>query len=261
MITFLFRGKAPDTIQPGVDENDERSETLSDTPGIGIKKHPHPIGVTQSALSSIAQCLVASLLFISISTKSQAEDAFTPIEKELGIGDTSTSSKTIKRIYSSAWLNKDTNFAKVFLAPDGPRMLLEWIGARAAGYKLSKVKDYKEEDYAGVTAMIRPIEGKFTAQIAVYVPHPRSEEAHKLGVLSTFSRLEPPAFIADETSELDVNGKIGKVYMKKEEISVLFKLSKGSVVNISTPRKNGLLSLQRYIRMLDLGRLDSKLKS
>jgi hypothetical protein len=210
--------------------------------------------------------LFATLAFVataSLSPSSFADDLYDELEHDLRIGDSNASKKIIKQAYTAKWFEAGSNFSHVFIGKGGPKLLAEWVGAKALGYKMSKVIQSKEEDYAGMKTYIYPIGAKnnTSIQLMILVPHPRSAEARELGVISEFALLEPPSFTPEETIKVTAAGHKGTAYFKADEITILFHLNKGAILHLTVEKRLGLGIMQRYAEQLNFERLNSKLGS
>jgi hypothetical protein len=207
--------------------------------------------------------LLSFILLVSTAGNYSAisEDLFKDIEEDLHIGDATHSKKIIKEAYTARWFEPGSNFSKIFISRQGPKLLNEWVGAKALGYHVHKSSEIREEDYAGTRSIILSNTSKVSLKMTIYVPHPRSAEAREFNVIKAFTLFEPPSFIPKEIEKINAAGLKGTAYFKDTEISVLFHLDKGAVLNLETDKKFGLNELQKYANQLNFERLNSKLGS
>lgn len=211
----------------------------------------------------LATSLLAFVLLASPASNHPAvsEDLFKDIEDDLHIGDATHSKKIIKEAYTARWFEPGSNFSKIFISRQGPKLLNEWVGAKALGYRVSKSSEIREEDYAGTRSIILSNTSKTSLKMTIYVPHPRSAEAREFNVIKAFTLFEPPTFIPKEVEKINAGGLKGTAYFKDDGISLLFHLDKGSVLNLEIEKKFGLNELQKYASLLNFERLNAKLGS
>lgn len=105
-------------------------------------------------------------------------------------------------------------------------------------------------------------ESRAPVRVRILVPHPTYRSMVEYGTLSEFNELQPPALRIVASDELEFNGQKGTYYRaEKGGCSILFKLSKLTVLNLSVTRCEDSELMMSVARNLTFSRLNQKLDS
>lgn len=175
--------------------------------------------------------------------------------------------RSIKRGDMSA-INPLTNdmdpraeYTKLWQTSRGPNLLFSWIGANMPKYKLVVLStDRSPED---ILARARIVDrSKQYVSMEIRVPHPNFYLMVESKTMSQFKQYEPPTLRVMAQEELEINGITAMYYRtEKAHCSLLLKLEKFTIVNLSIERCQNSGILMDVAKSLDFQRLNTKLNS
>jgi len=165
-----------------------------------------------------------------------------------------------KELYGPKWFKTGSNFQKLFISEDGPRVLLDWLAINSIALTPGPIKYHKQIEYVGLEKQFSTHKLK-RLSLTVLVPHPKFLDSREAGLLKPFFFFEPPALKTVYGEELDINSFNATMHQKGDgSCSLLLKLTKGAIVNIAggCNLKSDLINTAKT---LDLKRLNEKLNS
>lgn len=175
--------------------------------------------------------------------------------------------RSIKRGDMSA-INPLTNdmdpraeYTKLWQTSRGPNLLFSWIGANLPKYRLVVLStDRSPED---ILARARIFDrSKQYVSMEIRVPHPNFYLMVESKTLSQFKQYEPPTLQVIAQEELEINGIPAMYYRTdKARCSLLLKLERFTIVNLSVERCQNSGILMDVAKSLDFQRLNTKLNS
>ncbi len=215
-------------------------------------------------LAALAICLLmASQPALARPKKvKEAPDILKPLEQRITKGHVKQDTQNLRQLYSAKWLEAGTNFSSIFLSQKGPLNLLEWVGDLLPGFSKVATDSTHESEFVGATRLYKDDNFNEIA-LSILVPHPKYVAVTGMGLVPAFSKLEPPLLhIAEEESVVVHKTFQGKIYAHDDGFcSLLIKLPRSSVVNLSAKTCHLKDQLKDLAEKLDIERLAMKLQS
>ena len=152
-------------------------------------------------------------------------------------------------------------YTKLWQTSRGPNLLFSWIGANLPKYRLVVLStDRSPED---ILARARIFDrSKQYVSMEIRVPHPNFYLMVESKTLSQFKQYEPPTLQVIAQEELEINGIPAMYYRTdKARCSLLLKLERFTIVNLSVERCQNSGILMDVAKSLDFQRLNTKLNS
>ena len=161
----------------------------------------------------------------------------------------------------TAGMDPKANFTQLWVNSRGPDLLFSWIGANLPRYKLLVVDSYRTFEDLKVLARLQTADRK-RVNLEIRIPHPNYYLMAKHKTLGQFNKYEPPTLEVLAQEEVEFNGYPAMYYRTpRSQCSVLFKIEKMGVVNLSVDRCQDSELLMDVAKSLDLKRLNQKLSS
>lgn len=164
-------------------------------------------------------------------------------------------------LFRPKWLNPDSNFGKVFLEPKGALQLLNWIRINIEEYspKADESKLKSEFISSKRTYVSR---NSTTIHMRVLLPHPKYLTTRELGLIAEFEAMEPPVLQALYSKRIMLGAHEATLYEEAQgSCSIVLKITKGAVINFSTPSCDAKEDLIEFAKKARVERLISKLES
>lgn len=161
------------------------------------------------------------------------------------------------------WFKPDTNMAKIFLEPDGPEQVLEWLGNPTFDFKTNMVERKRTKQFIFVERFFQTLEkSPQKIRVTVLLPHPKYLPAREMGLMQEFNDMVPPGSKVASTEKLEIRGSKATLYQRKDgACSLLFHLSQGSMVNLYSEECSASTKIVKLAELLDIHRLDQKLQN
>ncbi len=163
------------------------------------------------------------------------------------------------------WYLPQSNFGRIFgyqaqISAFGEVPLLDWL-SRVNPFERKASHFSREKEYAEATIIFRTKQ-KEEIRLRILVPHPKYYQMIDLRLIHAFSDLEPPAFHPKETETIETNGYMGQMfYHENGRISLLYKLTKKSLVEISSADSSMAKNILVIAKEIDFDRLERKLRT
>jgi hypothetical protein len=158
-------------------------------------------------------------------------------------------------------LDPRAEFTKLWESSRGPNLLFSWIGANMPRYKLQVSQIDRSTEDVFASARIIGQAGQFVS-MEILVPHPNFYIMVDSRTLAQFKKYEPPVLQVVAEEEVEFNGIPAMYYRSdKGRCSLLFKIEKKALVNLSVDRCASSSMMMDVAKTLDFKRLNGKLNS
>lgn len=170
------------------------------------------------------------------------------------------SQKSVHHLTSKRYLDPEANFSQIFLNTDGPKLINLWFSVPATGeYRTGlQQKFYRTEYVQTIREYLTRADANL--RVEVLVPHPRSRETARFGLVEDFALRSPPKLTVEFTEDISISGHPGKLYTLPDgNCQINLNLDKATLVVFSSECKNNddLISLankfsyQRFLMKLN----------
>ncbi len=159
------------------------------------------------------------------------------------------------------WLKPGTEFAALFTIAEGYLELNTWV-APATGLYVggqqsgAQMHEYVEAERVYSAANVADV------RVRILVPHPKYASMLPFGLVHAFAELEPPMLRFENQEQIEVRGRKATLYtLKNGSCSLIFKITKGALVQLAQNECRSLKDLVSLAETLDIARLERKLHS
>jgi hypothetical protein len=163
-----------------------------------------------------------------------------------------------------AWLigmDPNSNFAEVWATGKGSELLCSWALITPKFYRVDLFETQRVREMVRCSQRFRTRSGE-KIRVDIMVPHPTYRDMVRLGTVRQFNEVQPPAMNVLASEELEIGGHKATYYRaERNKCTVLFKLTKGTLVNVWVPDCKWSDTMLELSRGLDLERLIKKLES
>lgn len=211
--------------------------------------------------------LVASLLALAAITSTtpchaQRTDSLAELAKQVSRATKHQEAQNRKELLGARWFVAGSNFAKVFIDKKGPLIALDWLGTIIHDFSAGKDGAIRKVEYVRGDRVFTDEKFKRVV-VTILVPHPKYASIVDLGLIEVFSSIEPPRLHVVAEHPLSIKGaKSATLYQnEKGDYSIVVKLPRNAVVNITSTERGMRERLQGFAQGLDFERLAQKLMS
>lgn len=217
----------------------------------------------QSNLQSLSR-LLACLSFLSLFVAIGAVPTFAdPLKELMNSPEMQQFDKswTAEDINGPRWFKPGTEFTSIFVNADGFLELNVWVAPASGVYVGGAQSGVRSHEHVE-TERVYSAANMNDIRVRILVPHPKYVSMIQFGLVAAFAELEPPALRFENKEDITVRGRKATLYtLKNGSCMLLFKLTKGSVVQLSQNECRSLKDLVGLGELLDLARLERKLNS
>jgi hypothetical protein len=164
----------------------------------------------------------------------------------------------------TAWLigmDPNSNFAEVWATGKGSELLCSWALITPKFYRVDLFETQRVREMVRCSQRFRTRAGE-KIRVDIMVPHPTYRDMVRLGTVKQFNEVQPPALNVSASEELEIAGYKATYYRAdRNRCTLLFKLTKGTLVNVWVPDCSWSNTMLEFSRGLDLDRLVKKLDS
>ena len=161
----------------------------------------------------------------------------------------------------AAGMDPRANFTSLWSTGNGPELLFSWIGANLPKYKLSILGTNRSRENLSAQARFLDLNRR-RVTLDIILPHPNYYLMMENKTMAQFNRYEPPTLNVLAQEELSFNGLPAMYYRsEKGRCSLLFKIEKKGLVNLSVERCENSNMMMDIAKLLDFTRLNAKLIS
>jgi hypothetical protein len=154
-----------------------------------------------------------------------------------------------------------SNYESLWAAPQGVRLLVQWLELRIPNYHLDIFSSGIRNDHGAVEAILRNRQRvKVTVTIQIPLPTYKTMARHK--TLSTFNRYRPPALHAVGSQTVQIHGITVDYYRHATgACSVVLPTDQEGLINLYVTSCNDSAAMFEVAKALNLARLNQKLNS
>lgn len=171
--------------------------------------------------------------------------------------DKTTSEKT----YTKQWFNPGSFYGQLFLQPHGYQLLFDWLSLPRLKFSPVDTKHKKAPEYLRVTRsyldeMTKPV------SIKILVPHPRSAESIKQGLVAEFENIRPS--VAEIYKETDLplgDKKASLIELENGQCIIIYDAAMGTKIEARVDNCKQQEVLIAFFKELNLDLLNQRLQS
>ena len=160
-----------------------------------------------------------------------------------------------------AGIDPQSEYARIWSSERGGQQLLNWLSVELVSFKATEQTYMRNRERVYASTTLKNRDGH-SVKLEVLIPHPTYHTMVNYRTLSEFNKFEPPALETVAQEELSFSKVKGMYYRTpKGECSVLIKLEKFGIVNLSVMYCEESNLMTQVIDSLNFERLNQKLNS
>jgi len=158
-------------------------------------------------------------------------------------------------------IDPQSEYARLWVTERGGEQIFNWLGVNIPKFAISGQRTRRKPEFVQAALTWRNRDGK-SVRLNVLVPHPTYHTMVQFKTLSEFNAFEPPSLETVAAEELSFSELKGMYYRTPHgQCSVLIKMDKLSIVNLSVESCEQSKVMTDIIDMLTFKRLNQKLNS
>jgi hypothetical protein len=216
----------------------------------------------QSRLSLLAGVVLASVLFaVSPAALAQSFEELKASEayRKLELGQRLTNNGD--RRASQKAKEYMSNYESLWGAPQGVRLLVQWLELRMPNYKLDIFSSGIRNDHGGVEAILQNRQ-RVKVMVTIQIPIPMYKTMAQNKTLGSFNRFRPPSLLIVGSQTVDIHGIHADYYRHSSgACSVVIPTEQEGLINLQVASCTESAAMFEVAKLLNLERLNQKLNS
>lgn len=210
---------------------------------------------------SIATVLIGALIAYSSPATSQsfeelkASEAYRKLEFSQGVP---RKNQALAPKKSREYLG---NYESLWAAPQGVRLLVQWLEMRMANFKLDIFSSGIRNDHGGVEAMLQSRQ-RIKVLVTVQIPIPTYKTMAQNKTLGSFNRFRPPVLDVAGSQTIEIHGTQADYYRHASgACSLVIPTEQAGLINLQVASCTESPTMFEVAKLLNLERLNQKLNS
>ncbi len=153
------------------------------------------------------------------------------------------------------------NYESLWAAPQGMRLLVDWLDMRLAKYRLTILSSGIKNDHGSVEAILQN-QQRIKVLITLQVPIPTYKTMAQNKTLISFNRFRPPALAVVGSQIVEINGIKADYYRHATgACSVVIPIEQAGLINLQVGSCTQSSTMFEVANLLNVARLNQKLNS
>lgn len=226
-----------------------------------MSSHPRKGFQTFYVQLSVGIALASSLLARTPTASAQSFEELKASEayRKLELGE-GVSRKSDRRLLTKS-RDYMSNYESLWAAPQGVRLLVQWLELRMSNYKLDIFSSGIRNDHGGVEAMLQNRQ-RTKVMVTVQVPIPMYKTMAQNKTLGSFNRFRPPSLLVVGSQTVEIQGVKADYYRHSSgACSVVIPIDQAGLINLQVASCTESAAMFEVAKLLNIERLNQKLNS